>query len=234
MHELTDDYLETVDALHRLTVYVVSPAQRLVNGEIILRSLPGGFGTYEFGDGTVVRIEGHELVIDGPAPRRAPITTLRAAAELAGIEPDIGQAEQFDVPAPGDLDAQLHVGEQASADLARWYAFVTQVLEKLRADATETDDVSPVRIWPEHFDAAIDLGSVADGRRATYGGSPADAGHPYPYLYASPWEGRIDPFFGDPSFKGASLSHAELVAADEPHSAALAFLRRARRIVTGR
>ena len=234
MHELTDDYLETVDALHRLTVYVVSPAQRLVNGEIILRSLPGGFGTYEFGGGTVVRIEGRELVIDGDRPRRAPITTLRAAAELAGIEPDVGQADQFDVPAPGDLDAQLHVGEQASADLARWYAFVTEVLETLRADATESDGVSPVRIWPEHFDAAIDLGAEADGRRATYGGSPADAGHPYPYLYASPWQGRIDPFFGDPSFKGASLSHAELVAADEPHSAALAFLRRARRIVTGR
>ena len=234
MHELPDDYLETVDALHRLTVYVVSPAQRLVNGEIILRSLPGGFGTYEFGGGTVVRIEGRELVIDGDRPRRAPITTLRAAAELAGIEPDVGQADQFDVPAPGDLDAQLHVGEQASADLARWYAFVTEVLETLRADATESDGVSPVRIWPEHFDAAIDLGAEADGRRATYGGSPADAGHPYPYLYASPWQGRIDPFFGDPSFKGASLSHAELVAADEPHSAALAFLRRARRIVTGR
>jgi len=180
-------------------------------------------------------VEGNpELVIDGESPQRAPITTLRAAAELAGIEPDVGQADQFDVPAPGDLDAQLHVGEQASADLARWYAFVTEVLETLRADATESDGVSPVRIWPEHFDAAIDLGAEADGRRATYGGSPADAGHPYPYLYASPWQGRIDPFFGDPSFKGASLSHAELVAADEPHSAALAFLRRARRIVTGR
>ena len=234
MHELPDDYLETVDSLHRLTVYVVSPAQRLVNGEIILRSLPGGFGTYEFGGGTVVRIEGRELVIDGESPQRAPITTLRAAAELAGIEPDVGQANQFDVPAPGDLDAQLHVGEQASADLARWYAFVTEVLETLRADATESDGVSPVRIWPEHFDAAIDLGAETDGRRATYGGSPADGQHAQPYLYASPWGGRIDPFFGDPSFAGASLTHAELVAADDPHSAALAFLRRARRIVTGR
>jgi len=234
MHELPDDYLETVDSLHRLTVYVVSPAQRLVNGEIILRSLPGGFGTYEFGGGTVVRIEGRELVIDGDRPRRAPITTLRAAAELAGIEPDVGQADQFDVPAPGDLDEPLHVGEAAAADLARWYAFVTKVLETLRAEAAEADDPSPVRIWPEHFDAAIDLGAEADGRRATYGGSPADGQHAQPYLYASPWGGRIDPFFGDPSFAGASLTHAELVAADDPHSAALAFLRRARRIVTGR
>ena len=232
MHELTDDYLETVDALHRLAVYVISPAQRLVNGEIILRSLPGGFGTYEFADGTVVRVEGRELVIDGSQPRRAPITTLRAAAELVGVEADVDQAEQFDVPPPGDLDAQLHVGAQAAGDLGRWYGFVTEVLEAVRHDAP--DDATTVRIWPEHFDAAIDLGSEADGQRATFGGSPADVHHRQPYLYASPWSGRIDPFFGDPSFRGASLTHAELVAADDPHSAALAFLRRARRIIAGR
>jgi hypothetical protein len=136
------------------------------------------------------------------------------------------------VPPPGDLDAQLHVGAQAADDLGRWYAFVTEVLEAERHDAP--DDATTVRIWPEHFDAAIDLGSEADAQRATFGGSPADVHHRQPYLYASPWSGRIDPFFGDPAFRGASLSHAELVAADDPHSAALAFLRRARRIVTGR
>ena len=91
-----------------------------------------------------------------------------------------------------------------------------------------------MRIWPEHFDAAIDLGSEADGMRGTYGGSPADSHHAEPYLYASPWKGRIDPFFGDPTFRGASLTHAELLAADDPQSAALAFLRRARRLTTGR
>jgi hypothetical protein len=232
MHELTEDYLGTVDALHRLAIYVVSPAQRLVNGEIILRSVPGGFGTHEFADGMVVRVEGRELVVDGKQPRRAPITTLRAAGDLIGIEPDVGQAEQFDVPPPGDLDAQLLVGAQAAEDLARWFAFVTEVLDTVRHDAP--DDATAVRIWPEHFDAAIDLGSEADGQRATFGGSPADRHHQQPYLYASPWAGRIDPFFGDPSFRGASLTHAELVAADDPRSAALAFLRRARRIIAGR
>jgi hypothetical protein len=233
MHELAEDFRETVDALHRLTVYAVSPAQRLVNGEIILRALPGGFGTFEFGEGTVVRVDGRELVVDGPAPSRAPITTLRAAAAQLGIEPDVAQAAEFDVPPPGDLDAPLHVGEQAVADLAGWYAFVTRVLETLRAEAHEADDVSPVRIWPEHFDAAIDLGGEADGRRGTYGGSPGDGHHAEPYLYVSPWKGRIDPFFDDPGFRGASLGHAELVAADDPTSAALAFVRRARRIITG-
>jgi hypothetical protein len=234
MHQLAEDYLETVDALHRLTVYVVSPAQRLVNGEIILRSLPGGFGTFEFGDGDVVRVDGTDIVFEGTTPGRAPITTLRAAADLIGIEPDVAQAEQFDVPPHGDLDAQLHVGMQAAADLAGWYAFVSGLLETLRGEAAGHDDVTAVRIWPEHFDAAIDLGSEADGMRGTYGGSPADGHHAEPYLYASPWAGRIDPFFGDPSFRGASLTHAELLAADDPHSAALAFLRRARRLITGR
>ena len=71
------------------------------------------------------------------------------------------------------------------------------------------------------------------GGRRTAARRPTDT-TAQPYLYASPWGGRIDPFFGDPSFAGASLTHAELVAADDPHSAALAFLRRARRIVTGR
>jgi len=234
MHQLAEDYLETVDALHRLTVYVVSPAQRLVNGEIILRSLPGGFGTFEFGDGDVVRIDGTDLVFDGTTPRRAPITTLRAAADLIGIEPDVGQATQFDVPPLGDLDAPLHVGAEAAADLAGWYAFVSGLLETLRGEAARHDDTTSVRIWPEHFDVAIDLGSEADGMRGTYGGSPADAHHREPYLYASPWAGRIDPFFGDPTFRGASLTHAELLAADNPTSAGLAFLRRARRLITGR
>ena len=109
-----------------------------------------------------------------PAPA-GPITTLRAAAELAGIEPDVDQADQFDVPAPGDLDEPLHVGEAASADLARWYAFVTRVLETLRAEAAEADDASPVRIWPEHFDAAIDLGAEAEGcGRPTAAPRPTD------------------------------------------------------------
>src|SRR5689334_9055667 len=98
---LPDTFAATVDALHRLAVYVVSPAQRRVNGEIVMRAAPGGFSTFEF-DGHTVAVHGDELVVDDD---RHPITSLRAAAAAAGIEPDVGQQEQFDVPPYGDLDA---------------------------------------------------------------------------------------------------------------------------------
>ncbi|MEW6583702.1 MAG: hypothetical protein AB1416_13180, partial [Actinomycetota bacterium] len=62
---LPPSYPSTRDALHRLAVYVVSPAQRLANGEIIMRSSPGGFGTWPFGrPSTVVRVEGADLVVE--------------------------------------------------------------------------------------------------------------------------------------------------------------------------
>ena len=133
-------------------------------------------------------------------------------AAFVGIEPDVAQQELFDVPPHGDLDEQLPVDAAAGANLADWYAFTSELLEALRAEARPQDDVSPVRIWPEHFDAAIDLGEQAAGRRGTYGGSPGDRHHDQPYLYASPWAGRIDEFFADPTFVGASLTHAEILA----------------------
>ena len=85
-----------------------------------------------------------------------------------------------------------------------------------------------VRIWPEHFDAAIDMGDGDAGGRATYGGSPGDHIHAQPYLYASPWAGRIDPFFDDPAFKGAALTYADLLATPDPARAASEFFTEAR------
>jgi hypothetical protein len=222
-------YARTLADLHRLAVYAVSPAQRLVNGEIILESSHGGFSTFEY-DGHVARVVDDRLVLDGAAH---PITTLRAAAEALGIEPDVGQQEQFDVPPHGDLDEPLQIDLTAAAVLAGWFEFATHALEHLRAHAEPGDDATIVRIWPEHFDAAIDMGDADAGRRATYGGSPGDRHHAEPYLYASPWAGRIDPFFDDPTFKGASLTYAELLAAADPQHAASEFLEEARRRIAG-
>jgi hypothetical protein len=221
---LPDAYGRTSADLHRLAVYVVSPAQRLVNGEIILQSTHGGFSTFEYA-GHVTRVVDDRLVVDGAAH---PITTLREAADALGIEPDLGQEEQFDVPPHGDIDEQLAIDLPAAAVLADWFEFATEALEHLRADAKPEDDVTIVRIWPEHFDAAIDMGDNGAGRRATYGGSPGDRHHSEPYLYASPWAGRIDDFFADPTFKGASLTYTELLAAPEPDEAAARFLTEAR------
>ncbi len=217
-------YLETTEALHRLAVYVIAPAQRLANGEVILRATPRGFSTFAF-DGHVVGVEGDHLVVDGA---RSPITTLNAAAAAAGITPDVAQQEQFDVPPHGDLDAPLAVDADAASALGQWYAFATAALDTLRAEAGPRDEASIVRIWPEHFDAAIDMGDNDSNHRGTYGASPGDGHHPEPYLYVSPWAGRIDEFFGDATFKGASLLHSQLIAGADPMAAALSFLREAR------
>jgi hypothetical protein len=221
---LPGTFAETRDALHRLAVYVISPAQRRVNGEIILRATPGGFSTFPF-DGRVIGVDGAELVVDGA---RHAIGSLADAARLAGIEPDVAQQEQFDVPPHGDLEAPLPVDAGAVRALAGWFAFATGVLDAVRADAGPQEDATIVRIWPEHFDAAIDVGDEAAGRRGTYGASPGDGHHDEPYLYASPWAGRIDAFFDDPGFRGAARTHAQLAAAPDPRRAAIGFLREAR------
>jgi hypothetical protein len=228
---LPESYADTAAALHRLTVYVISPAQRLSNGAIALRTTPGGFGTFPFGEeGCVVRIDGADLVVDeaGDEVGRTRIGSLADAARALGIEPDVGQEQQFDVPPAGDVHAPLAVDPAAVVALHAWFAFTDDVLEVLRAEAIPEEDVSPVRIWPEHFDSAIQLGDPAAGRRATYGGSPGDRHHPAPYLYASPWAGRIDPFFADSSFRGAALTYDRLVDAEDQRREALAFLRHAR------
>lgn len=222
LRPLPPEFNATTKALHRLAVYVVSPAERLANDEIILRATPGGFSTFEFG-GHVVGVDGDQLVVDGAAQ---PITTLSDAAAAVGIAPDVDQQEQFDVPPHGSLDEQLAVDADAARALGEWYAFVTEALETLRAEAGPDDDASIVRIWPEHFDAAIDMGDA--DHRGTYGGSPGDAHHAEPYLYVSPWAGRIDEFFGDPSFKGATVFYWQLQTEDDPMEAALGFLREAR------
>lgn len=227
---LPEAFAATRDALHRLAVYVISPAQRRANGEIVLRATPGGFSTFPFG-GRVIGVDGDALLVDGA---RHPITSLAAAARLAGIAPDVGQQEQFDVPPHGDLDAQLTVDAAAARALGDWYAFATDVLDALREDAGPEEDATIVRIWPEHFDAAVDAGDEAAGARGTYGASPGDRHHPEPYLYAAPWAGRIDPFFDDPGFRGAARTYSRLARSSDPRATGIAFLREARERIRGR
>jgi hypothetical protein len=222
--ELPATFAATRDALHRLAVYVISPAQRLANGEIILRATPGGFSTFEF-DGRTVGVDGADLVVDGV---HHPIGSLNDAARLVGIAPDVAQQNQFDVPPHGDLDEPLAVDAHAACALGAWYAFATDVLDAVRSGAGPDEDATIVRIWPEHFDAAVDLGDEAAGRRGTYGASPGDRRNPEPYLYASPWAGRIDAFFDAPSFKGAVRTRRRLAATGDPRGAAIEFLLEAR------
>src|SRR5262245_45527369 len=153
----------TVAALHRVAEDIVAPARKPDN-EIALSATPGGFGTPVFEHGGLrqrVRVEGGELVHE----RRVPLTSLEAARALV--------AELV----PNAVGGQpLAVDAAAAAALGEWYALGHAVLTEF-SDAT----ASEVRLWPEHFDIAIEM------REVNYGFSPGDEHHAEPYAYVGPW-----------------------------------------------
>ena len=229
-------------ALHRLAVYVISPARRQVNTKIALRFTQGGFGTPFFRrtipgpwtmDHQQVRVAGDLLVhqVGGSSSGSASaaagrITTLtHAAAMILEGPPDVEWAKGFDVPPLGDPDEDLGVDPEAAAFLGDWYGFAWSVLEELRSDAASTD-AGRVQLWPEHFDAAFDC--LPQDRRVTFGSSPGDATVPEPYLYVLPWhpdEGAGGDVWNATSFRGAILPFSELVDAADQRQSALAFCR---------
>ncbi|HEX2043220.1 MAG TPA: hypothetical protein VHF24_11345 [Acidimicrobiales bacterium] len=216
--------VETRLSLHRLAVYVLSPARRRANGKIALRWTLEGFGTPFFGADEQVRVVGTEVVRqEGDTAAVEPITSLaRAAKFVLDGAPDVAWAEPFDVPPPGDPDADLPVEDTAAAFLADWYGFAWSVLEELRAQP-ESSDPSRVQLWPEHFDAAFDC--LARERRATFGASPGDAGVPEPYLYVLPASLRnLDSeLWNATTFRGAILPFSGFVNAADQRAAALDF-----------
>jgi hypothetical protein len=173
--------------------------ERKPDNEISLRVTPGGFGTPPF------EWEGseHQVRVDG--------------TEL------VRERDRVETRTPLDVDA-----ESARA-LAEWFALGADVLEVLRGEAEPAGDPSIVRLWPEHFDVAIEAGDEAAGRRANYGFSPGDDDHPEPYLYVGPWSGEVEgELWNAQGFTGAELGYAELRAAADPAAAALEFCRERR------
>lgn len=212
----------TREALHRLAERVMSPARAATNGKIALRWTRGGFGTPFFGADEQLRVFGTELVrVAGGAETRAPITTLAAAAELAGR------------PLDGE-DAGLAVDAGASGFLGAWFGFGASVLEELRADAGPELEPSRVQLWAEHFDLSVELGAEAAGRRAGYGASPGDELHPEPYLYVVPWEAPDEgPLWNASGFAGGELPYAALLEASDQRALALQFYRERLAALTG-
>ena len=90
---------------------------------------------------------GAEQGASGPFP----LTTLSAAAAALGIAP--GSPPVYTPTTELRADAQLDVDVDAAAVLGRWFELTWSILEALGAPT----------LWPEHFDAAIDLGDEAAG-----------------------------------------------------------------------
>lgn len=158
-------------------------------GDVALGATPGGFGTEVYARDGVTR---------------------QARVEGASLVEREGDAERR---TPLDVDAD------AARALGDFYALGAAALAQLAAGAGPDDAPTPQRLWPGHFDLALELGAV----RANYGVSPGDAEHPEPYAYVGPWEPVAGPLWQADGFPGAELSHAELRAAPDPLAALLAF-----------
>jgi hypothetical protein len=213
----------TRKSLHALAAQVISPLRVQATGnEIALQVRPEGFGTPDLPDGGWVGTTGTQLVrVGGDGGEKAvAITSLRAAARFVGLQ---------DGAAAALPDATLEVHAGAALILADAWARGDDALRELAEQAGRRDDPSPIHLWPEHFDLAIDLG--AGDARATYGVSPGDDDHDEPYTYVAPWtppaQTGASTFWNAHGFTGAERP------ADDPDEM-YAFFREAARLLSSR
>ena len=213
-----DRFRTTRTSWHTLAERVLAPARHAATGRIGLRPTPAGIGTPPFSEGRTLAIEGAELVVNaGDVTTRSPITTLRAAAEAAGIDPG-SETGLYTPSTPDDPDARLVVDPDMAAVLRDWFALGNRVL--LAWSAAHPDDrPSEIQLWPEHFDLALDLGP--DSGRANYGASPGDGDHESPYLYVGPWTPNDNEFWNAGTY--ARLGYEELRADTHPAQLAAHF-----------
>lgn len=200
--------VSTRNALHRVAEHVLAAARKRATGQISLEQAIGGFRTPPLPDGTVVAVEGTEVVVvtDQGVVRRAPLTTVRAAADLVGIEPGFPWTK-FPPATPLEPEVPLDVDPGAARVLADWYALGQEVLDRLPARAAFGESTKP-QIFPEHFDLAI----AAD--QVNYGFSPGDDEIPLPYAYVGPHTGppASDRFWNAPFGAYRTIEDIETVA----------------------
>ncbi len=221
-----DSLRESRDGLHQIAFFALGPARYHAVGRMGLQPYPGGFGTPEY-EGKIARIDGDLLVLEeSEVAATQAITTVREAAEFFGVEYQVDWFADFHDPLePADPDEAVEVDPFVTRALGEWYRFGWSSLERLSSRATLEDDASGVQLWPEHLDAAAELGNSGEGRRASFGVSPGDDGHPDPYIYVAAWGDvdRSNPYWNDESFNGSSLSLDDLRSQPDPESAAVDF-----------
>jgi hypothetical protein len=236
-HELGDRHDTARHTLHRVANHVLARAEHAVNAHVGLRATPGGFST------TTIRPDRERLRISGTTLLRESVATSgtwtrsisidgSTLAELAAFA-DVDLAAEFsagtDTPPVGDVDEPLVLDAASARRIADWYAITTQALDRVLRDAPAFATPSLVQLWPEHFDAALDMAFDPEApteRRVNMGGSPGDGFHAAPYLYVGPWtpDRPGDAGFWNAPF-GAVLGYREIVTADDPVEAAHTFLR---------
>jgi hypothetical protein len=137
-------------------------------------------------------------------------------SEIAKLGADVTQIALLSYPPDDFPDHAIAHGaafdaSQGSAErqeLAHFYANTHQLLQEIVAN---TEDASPIHIWPHHFDMAtlISLPSRKNGEMMTIGMglSPGDASYNEPYWYVSPY-----PYFSTdnlPPLDGNGVWHTQ-------------------------
>ena len=201
---------------HRVAEHILASALYRATGKIGLVPSPGGFRTPSFGtDARFLAVDGTELVVgDARGTKRTPLTTIRAAAEFAGVTPG-APVEVYEPATPLDLDAPLMIDPDAARLLAEWYGLGAQALSRLAAEIPGDKPTGPV-LWPEHFDVGMTAAAI------NYGASPGDDRVADPYLYVGPHDG---PPPGDPAFWNAPFGATRTVRQIGTVAAAAAFFR---------
>jgi hypothetical protein len=178
------DLAATRDALHAVCEHVLAAALYAETRHIGLRVTPDGFATPAFGpDDRVITLGADHLsVTDRTGTRSGPYPTLRAAAQLVGIEPGL-PAGSYPPATPLLPGAPLAIDAAAASTIIDWYTRVSEALSTFAPDSKQT-------LWPEHFDVAIRR------EESNFGGLAGDGAIADPYVYVGPPQvPTADPFF---------------------------------------
>lgn len=230
---LPDTYTTTRLELQRVATHVLARRRFALCGKFGLRAAPGGIATPACGpDHEVQRLSGTTLIRETTGASGATTSldlrgaTLAQAAALAEVDLSEPFAAGHDTAPLGDPDGPLDVDPAAARVLAGWFQLGWGILDASVAELGAAATPSVVQLWPEHFDAGVDV-AAGSGGRANLGASPGDTYSEQPYLYVGPWEPDRP---GDPSYWnapfGATLGYDQLLASTDPIADGRAFLLR--------
>jgi hypothetical protein len=220
-------------SLQRVAVHIVARARVEASGRFSLRVTPGGFGTPDLAaDGRRVRVSGSNLVVESDTPGQASArsmaidgASLADLAAFAGVDLSEGLDVGHDTPPIGDVSAPIDLDADEAADITGCYELIAAVLDQLLAELPGAASPTLPRLWPEHFDVALEA-QAAPERRVNMGGSPGDGFSAEPYLYVGPWTADRpgDSGYWNAPF-GASRTWSQLAAdANDRVAAGAAFL----------
>ena len=188
-----DIFTSSRSSLHRVAVHIVARARVEASGRFSLRLSPGGFGTPELApDGRRVRVSGTNLVVESDAPGEAAARSLAIAgstladlATFAGVDLSKQLDVGHDTPLVGDTDALINLDAGGASRVVVWFGLVAAILDRVLVELPDGASPTLPRLWPEHFDAAIEA-QAHSARWVNLGGSPGDGFSDEPYLYVGP------------------------------------------------